>query len=289
MSNRVLPSFPLCVLCVLCGSFPLCLVAEEDKNGPKAVSAADLESRRKALERWALEPLAIETSAYRLLLDRHDGSFVLRDRRSGVKLFSSWRHRGFASVRLADGRELPVDRVEKLEVEEKRIRFRGASSSGELPPLSFELSSPPDVDLLELRFEVPEESRGEISRVRLLDDALWIADADGGGAAVGRENGEWYEASRDGALDIRLTRLAPFATASGEAYSLPLVALLKGEAAFLLFWETPSAVVEVQRRRIEDRSFPGRGGIFVSLEFSTERGEARLVPLGAHRLGVVDA
>jgi hypothetical protein len=251
----------------------------------------ELAARRQALEIWAFEPIALEKGIFRLHLDRRDASFFVEDYQTRSRFFSSWGRRGFASVRLEGGAERPIDRVEALSVEEERIRFRGASSAGELPPLRFELELVPGLNAVALRFEVPEERRREVEAVRLLDGALWVADADGGGMALPRGMGEWRSAAGE-PLEVVLDGLPPFVPAAGGefpegAYSLPFAAIHKGEAVLLAAWDEPGWRLRVSRRRIDDGGFPGRGGLFLTLETSAARGELTLAPLGKPQMDLL--
>src|SRR5262245_30165451 len=124
---------------------------------PSGLGAKELKKRREALGSWTFEPVAIEGRNSLFQLDRRAGRFSLQDRRTGVKWFSSWGRRGFASVLLQGGAEwIPIDRLEGLTSEETKLRFRGTSSKGGVPYVQFEVECPQGASLLTLRCEVPE-------------------------------------------------------------------------------------------------------------------------------------
>ncbi|HVR76722.1 MAG TPA: hypothetical protein VMT52_20495 [Planctomycetota bacterium] len=266
---------------------------------PDALPAADLEKRRAALASWTFEPVAIEGSTFLFHLDRRDGSFFLEDRRTRVKWFSSWGRRGFASVRLAaetggdpgSAPWYPIDRIERVASEATRIRFRGLSSKADVPPIQLEVSAL--ARGLSLRFDVPEEGRARGMSVRLLDSALWIPDTDPGGAALPVERGEWHESDSPGAMSRRLGGIGPGGSAGARVagdgpMTLSFLGLLKSKNPLLVRWRDPGAALDVERRPVADPAFPGRQGIFVSLELSGASGAVELIPLGEEETGILD-
>ncbi len=258
---------------------PFCFLAlalSVSVHAEEPLGEEELEERRNKLEAWTFEPVALDNRFFRLQMDRKDSSFFFASRRSDVKFYSSWHRRGFAAVTLANGETVPVDKVEDLHASGERIRFQGSSSVSALPPLFLEIVA--GAATVTLRFEIPEESRGEIAAVRLLDGALWVADSDGGGVAVARGMGERLDVKHEGDKTITLDGLT-FASGtkdSGAAYSIPVVAIEKGAASALLYWESPDATVEIDRRAVDDGRFPGRRGVFVSLTFRGHEGQAHV-------------
>lgn len=260
------------------------------------VDLSDIAARRQKLEGWTFEPASLDGLNFRFHLDRKDGSFFVQNPRYGIKLFSSWGRRGFASVRLAGGAWLPLDRIEALEVAAEKLRFRGASQDPSAPAVHFTFASLRQGAELSLSFELSESSRASVEHVRLLDEALWTADGDGDGSgvALGADLGEWYSADGDQDLDLTLrSALAPAPEAAPGApartYSLPLAAVFRGEAGFLVFWDDPHIVVRLQRRA-PGGDFPGRRGLFLTLEFDASgagapRGEVSLVPMTRSEIG----
>ncbi len=277
----------------------LCVLADGPQVAPgvpanaAGLSEDELARRREALATWTNEPVALEGHVFLFHLDRRDGSFFFQDRRTQVKWFSSWGRRGFASVRVrsssGEARWLCIDRVDSLTSEEKWIRFRGASSAGEAPHIRFAVEALGGSAGVAISCEVADEDRARVDAVRLLDGAFWIADADKGGAALPAGMGEWHAADDPGPLRRRLEGLGPAAPAGAESFALACLPLLKLENPILLGWNDPSAAIEVVRRDVPGESFPGRAGLFVTLEFAAPKGRLEIRTLGKEQGGVVDA
>ena len=259
----------------------LCLRPGWAANGQEAgLGETELEKRRKALDNWVFEPVSLENSTYVFHMDRHTSSFRLSVRRSNVGYYSSWNRKGFCSILLKNGETAPVDKVENLNASSDRIRFRAGSSSRELPPIWLEWRKIKDGNQLALAFDVPEESRAQVSGLRLLDRSLWISDSDNGEILLPRGVGELHRAAEAGPLEIRLDRpLAPGGETSASAYSLPVIGLSRLAGALAFCWSDPEAALTIKREAVDDEKFPGRRGIFTSADFNGHSGELTfLVP-----------
>jgi hypothetical protein len=274
-------------------------LAEEPPAGtpPQELAREDLERRIESLAAWTFEPVSIDAGLFLLHLDRRDGSFFIEDRRAGVRWFSSWARRGFASVLVAgEGgappRWLRVDRVDGLTAEERKVAFTGGASEGGLPPVRFRFESPAGSESLLLEVEVPAESHGRIERIRILEEALWVSDAAGGGALIPAGAGEWHPASAPAEIRRRLEGIAgagaPPGPGEAARWSLSALCLIQGAGPLLVRWDDPRAAIEIARKPAADRaSFPGRAGIFATIEVPVPR-EAEgtfsagieIVPLG---------
>ena len=240
-----------------------------------------LASRRQALESWAQEPIALESTTCRFLLDRRDSSFWLQSRRTGVRFYSSWSHRGFAVVRLAKGGEFPLDQVEGLHAESARVRFTARSSLGDVPAVRFEIRAARDDGSISIRYEIPPDARDSIVSLRLLSDALWLSDADGGAAFVVSDSERALRPSPELDDPSRELHLLGYPTTRGGldmpgAYALPVVGILRQSAPLLVYWEDPRLALRIVDRRVEDERFPGRRGVFVTLESNWYEGEVLL-------------
>ena len=262
----------------------------------------ELQDRRKKLEEWTFEPVVLEGGNVRLQMDRRDSSFFIQERRSNATYFSSLDRRGYAEIELDDGRKIPVDRCESLQVSGERIRFLAASSAGELPPLWLEIHSVRPTGGLSLTFDIPEESRERVASVKLLDEALWTSDSEAGGVVVPRGMGEWLAADREGDAYIRLdgfpqlVRQDPAGQDGGlpetglpeTSYTAPLLGIRKGQGTILVAWDEPDVSVEIVRRAVDDERFPGRRGVFVSLKFRGDRGTVQIVGGALPLIGPLD-
>jgi len=280
-------------------------------SGGTGLSGEELERRRALLEKWVFEPVALEGDSWAFHFDRRDGSFVLRDRRSGQRWFSNFEERGFASVRLgkpslpggaADGVWLPVNVVEKVSITDKRIRFRGASNRGALPEIYFEIEVLEGGQGVALRFEAEVD---KVVAVRLLDRALWVTDSDvklgaGGdddrsvsGAILPRGEGElvqpegptpWRAGLRAGVTDAAATNADAL-----DVARLGFLPLVKGRGVLLVHWDDPRLHLQVERKEMVGGDFPGRRAVFTTFEFPAPKGELRLAPGRDHELGFIEA
>ena len=259
------------------------------------LSPEDLEARRAALEKWTFEPVAIDGGAFLFHMDRRDSSFFILERRTGVKWFSSWGRRGFASALLSaeDGSErwLPLDRVKSVVASGKTLRVAPTSNAGDLTGMRIE------VKLLEgaaggisIACEVEAAARARVKAVRLLDGALWTSDAAGGGSLVPIGPGEWLAAD-----DPRERRIALDGLAGKSPLSLLGLGIVSGKSPLLVRWSDPTATLLLERRPESSEKFPGRMGTFHGLELRITPGEGPasvrvdLYPLGSSEMGISDA
>ncbi len=263
------------------------------------LSEEDLAARREALEEWTFEPVALEGTNYLLRMDRRNARFVLRDLRTGVKWYSSWGRKGFASMLLVSAppqvagtsaQWVPIDQVRRLVAGGPRIRFSAGPSVRGTPSVDFVLKSLPGGRGLRLEYEVPLEHRERIQAVRLFDDCFWVSDADDGAIVLPRGLGEQLDAGVREPVRRRLsgTPLLRPATSDAEPASLSVVGLLKKKNALLVRWFETFTAVEVERRAVDDAAFPGTYGVFLSLESGRPKGAVEVYTLGTVELGAVD-
>ena len=240
------------------------------------LSPEDLEARRAALEKWTFEPMAIDGGVFLFHMDRRDSSFFILERRTGVKWFSSWGRRGFASVLVAaedgapDGAErwLPIDRLKSVVASGKTLRIACASSAGELTGIRMEVRLIEGTGGISLVCEVEGAARAHVKAVRLLDDALWTSDAGGGGSLVPAGPGEWIPAD-----DPREARIVLDGVAGRSPLTLLGLGIMSGKSPLLVRWTDPSATLRIERRRVASDAFPGRVGTFHGLEIRIAPGE----------------
>ena len=255
----------------------LCICAGSPGYGQeegKKLGEKEIGKRRQALSSWVFEPLELDSSSFRLQMDRHNSSFVLSIRRSNTEYYSSWARKGFCSIRLSDGRLVPIDKVEELNANSERIRFRAASSAEKLPAVWIEWKNVKNRNLLSLVFDVPKESRGQVRGMRLLDRALWVSDSDDGEVLVPRGVGERYLASTASPLELKLGRYHGLPGEPLEdTYSMPVLGFSRLGGPLAMCWSDPETVVTIQREEVGGAGFPGQRGIFTSVDFSGNRAE----------------
>ncbi len=263
----------------------------------------ELARRRAQLDKWAFEPVALEASAARFLLDRRTSRFFIRDRESAVRWYSSWAHKGFAAVRVDDeetprGRWVALDQVTRLVADSHRIRLSVGTPTA--PELALDLV----VEIrgergFRIRYDVPERARSRTAAVRVLDGCFWLADAGGGGVVVPSGAGRWFDAADVAPSGtVRLRAYGEEGATGADAHlSLPCLGVLRRETLIsgemvecplLISWEDPAIVVEVARERPGGDAFPGRRALSVRLESSATSGHVDVSTLGRSNLHVVD-
>lgn len=247
--------------------------------------------RRKAaaLRERVREPILLEGTGFRLLLDRRDPSFRLEDTATRVNWHIPVGRRGFATVLLplAGGRvaERPIDGHEDLEVRADGVRFRGVSSAGEVPDVHFVFSETTPPGGLEIRVEADASALAGGLRIRLLDRALWCTDRDEGGVVVPRGLGEWHEASSAGDLRVRL-RGAGESEATGTEIAparLNALGLRRRNSGLLLVWEPSGTQIDVVRREVteaESELVPGERLLETSVTVGAGGLRLRIFPMG---------
>ncbi len=248
------------------------------------LSREELEARREALKKRIFEPAILEASSFRLIFERGTSSFIIVDGRTGIGWHTSLGRKGFASVFL-NGEEsaFPIDQVEDLRVEGRLIRFLGRSTKGKTPPIHFQLQVLQPLVGLEVSFEVAGEEAGRVSRIRLLDGALWIADSDGGGVILPRGLGEWISAGEGPDFRRRFRRQdGPWSsrTSFPEPATLSTLGMVRSRAALCLTWESSDTELEVKRGSVDDPGFPGRKALDCTLHIPGPKGSVRIFPLG---------
>jgi hypothetical protein len=187
----------------------------------------------------AERPLLLESPKLRLSLAPTTGAYELTDKRTGVTWSSNPRQPRLGTVVLSDGktdRTLPLD------------QFRATAG-----PRALDLTHTlPGADgaTLVVRFEIlPDDETLQISaqssdprlrRLRLLDDALWVTDADRGSVLVPVRLGLLIPA------DSGKTFQHAFRTSGYEGCHAEMVGLFKAGSAALLTWHDNDSVFHLQ-------------------------------------------
>lgn len=220
-------------------------------------------------------PAELATPSFRFVLSPADGSFQLADARSDV----SWRsspfraHFGEAVVRI-DGRP-------------RRWELAGCevSSTGKRLEAVFRHESAPADRWLRVGFEAAE--RGEalaisyeaapglaVDSVRLLDDALWVTDAEAGAVLVPVREGLWIPA------DSGLTFQQRFSTYAYEGCHQAMVGVLKRGTAALVSWSDPYVAADVRSAVTNLAGVSGKQVLALSLELRKSARAIRIQLLG---------
>lgn len=295
------PSLTLKLLFLLlflrASSFMVAQVSDVTETNITKEEEKVLEDKRKAIKDRVHQPILLESSSFKLFFDRKDSTFRLDDIQANVQWNLPIDRRGFATVLIPDAQEklqeYMVDGVAELKNTSQSIRFRGTSSQGDLPELYFELRITRPLVGLQLIVESRSDFFKEGGAVRILDRALWISDADGGGVLLPVGMGEWYAATETVEFDKTLSanfRQCSERQRSGtiqpgtEHQVLPCtlsgIGLRRGAAGLLLKWNDPGTVIRVSAKKMSHPEFPGKQGIHTSVVLSGEARSIHLYPLG---------
>ena len=244
-----------------------------DRDEEALAQEKSLEARRKAIRERLREPVVLEARGFRILVDRHDGSFRIEGRQGAVGWNSALDRRGFASiVTMHDGEEktLLIDRVVELAVTSTSIRFRGESSQGDVPDVTFVISVTRPLVGLELSVEADATLFEGGGGVRIVDRGLWVSDADEGGALLPIGLGEWY-----GAKDER----GFLRSLSTKSSTLSGLGLKRGDSALIVAWDSEDTAIEVRGAKTASDEFPGSRSVDVSVMLRGSARSVRLFPL----------
>lgn len=182
----------------------------------------------------------LESANVRFRVSPQNGAYELTDKRTGVSWASSPRQPRLGTVTLRQDkgeRTVALDRFQSAVAQGGALVFSPvlADAGGVALTVRFELL--PDGETLQVSAtgEVPG-----LRRLRLLDDALWITDADRGGVLV----------------PVRLGLLIPsdngkafrhdFRTSEYEGCHAEMVGLFKAGSAALLSWHDADSVFQLQ-------------------------------------------
>ena len=208
----------------------------------------------------ATGPVSIESKAARFTLWPNSGAYEILDRVSGVTWFSNpWRRR-FGEVTVAAGGP-----PRSADLAACAVTLSGPSLSAAFRPL-------PDREDVQVRVEVRllkdgrsleftcyPSSGADWQSFRLLDDALWINDAEAGGVLVPVREGMLIPSDSGLSFEHR------FGTYEYEGCHMEMAGLLKRGSAALLTWHDPYAVLEVRSRTPSEVPSIGRQALSCSL------------------------
>ena len=185
----------------------------------------------------AEETLTLESSNVLFRVSAQSGAFLLTDKRTGVSWSSSPRQPRLGTVTLAQDkgeRTVALDRFRSASAQDGALAFTHALDGA---PLTVRFELLPDGETLQISAagDVPG-----LKRVRLLDDALWITDADKGGVLVPARLGLLIPSDTGKAFRH------DFRTSEYEGCHAEMAGLFKAGSAALLSWHDPDSVFLLQ-------------------------------------------
>jgi hypothetical protein len=169
------------------------------------------------------------------------GGYELRDRQAGVIWKSNPHQARFGEAALLVGgkpQRVPLTQPEVTQSgSELRLSFRPLA---EEPSATLRVLVRPLADKKTLEFSCAADDRLKIESVRLLDDALWVTDAERGYAVVPVREGLLVPADSGLAFTHR------FDTYAYEGCHMAMFGMVKNGAAALVTWSDPYVAVELK-------------------------------------------
>jgi len=251
-----------------------------EQMGPPRLPAAEIAQRRAALARRIADPAraTLETAAWRMDVDRNHGMWTLTDKATGVQWTSDPARPRFGEVLLRDGQRSSlcrIDRFDEVRVQPQRLELVTrplveGQPSGVSVVFTLEPVAKPDG--LRLAYTTQSAGPWQVARVRLLDNALAVTEADEGRAYVPHRLG--------------VERLASKAFPGSEAWktydslSMAMCGLVKQGSALLVNWDCVDTRLSCNSSWPDLPLVAGRRACCLSLDIEAPHGACTLHPLG---------
>ncbi len=251
-----------------------------DSIAPQPLAAEELARRRRALADRIPPARAatLDAKNWRFDLDRESGAWALADKRTGVLWASAAQQPIFGEIMLRSGDRSSVWRITRFdEVDAGADRLRlvtrpviEGQPSGVSVTFTLERLSDPDG----LRLSYKSQARGdwEVARVRLLDDALWVTDADDGRLYVPFRLGIEVPANKGLPGRHRWTTY--------NNLSMAMCGAVKQGSALLVNWDNVDTHLTVNTSWPDLPLVPGRRVCALSLEIEAPAASCTIHPLG---------
>jgi hypothetical protein len=253
MAIRDIVSPSIFHLCVFALAFQVCEVVAMSFNGQETQHLERLSER-------IIQPLELQSEFVRMRICGRTGAYELLDKRSGVRWFSNPfdARLGDATV-LVNGKEkrVALNKFSSHVINGKVIKLRYLAEAGEPPiEVSFALNGS--------RVDVSCDAEwANVRFIRLLDNALFVGDADKGslivpvrlGMLIPGDSGKEFEHS--------------FPTFSYEGCHMEMFGALKFGSAVLVTWHNPYVTLRLRSIVGETNLKPYKQLLLPSLELSS--------------------
>jgi hypothetical protein len=184
--------------------------------------------------------VTLETPFLRLVLSRNTGAYTITDRQARVEWRSNPYEARFGEVILREGSPKAVSL--------RRCAIRPSGGGVELTfhPLpdrrdaALRVAITPSAEGKALDFRYDADAALPVESVRLLDESLWVSDADAGYLAVPARLGLLIPADSGRRFTHR------FETFAYEGCHMEMFGVVKQGAAALVSWHDPYAALEVR-------------------------------------------
>lgn len=248
--------------------------------GPKPLSATEVRKRAAALAGRipASRRASLDTAFWRFDVDRKAAAWAITDKRTGVRWTSDPARPGFAQILLRNGDRTASWRIERFDAIEAgkdtlklvtRPKVDGRPSG---VTVTFTASRTSLRDEVKLSYASAATGDWHVARVRLLDNALTVTEAEGGKLYVPNRLGiELTAANGLPATEQWLTY---------DSLSMAMCGAVKGGSALLVNWQDVDTRLTVTTAWPDLPLVPGRRARSISLDLQGPRGACSLLPLG---------
>ena len=188
----------------------------------------------------AADSLTLESAKVRFCVSPQNGAYTLTDKRTGVVWASSPRQARLGTVAVAQDngeRTVALDHFQSAAAQGGALVFAHALSDAGNAALTVRFTLLPDGETLQI--SATGGGTG-VKRLRLLDDALAITDADKGGALIPARLGLFVPSDNGAAFRH------DFRTSEYEGCHAEMVGLFKAGSALLLSWHDADSVYQLQ-------------------------------------------
>lgn len=197
--------------------------------------------RAAAADQEPAQPATLETSFVRFRLSPENGRYEILDKQANV----TWRSNPYA-LRFGDATIRATGQQKRVNLDRCEVRREGDGLEAAFHPLSDQPAAwlrvmirlLPDKKALEFSYQAADALG--LENVRLLDDALWVTDAEKGSAAVPVREGLLVPADSGLAFTHR------FDTFAYEGCHIEMLGLIKNGAAALVTWHDPYVAAELK-------------------------------------------
>ena len=184
--------------------------------------------------------LTLESANVRFGVSPQNGAYTLTDKRTGVSWASSPKQSRLGTVTLVQDkgeRTVALDHFQSASAQGGALVFSHAlaDSGGAVLTVRFELLADGETLQISAAGAVPG-----LKRLRLLDDALWITDADRGGVLIPVRLGLLIPSDNGKAFQHE------FRTSEYEGCHAEMVGLFKAGSAALLSWHDADSAFQLQ-------------------------------------------
>jgi hypothetical protein len=219
-------------------------------------------------------PAVLETPAYRLEVNPGTGSYEIRDKQASQVWRSNPFQARFGEIAVnRDGKvqRLALDRPEIARTE-RQLELTFRPLAGQNAAVKAQLRSV-DAQTLEISYAADETLGAE--SIRLLEDAFWTTDQEGGYVVVPVREGLLVPA------DSGLSFMHRFDTFAYEGCHMEMLGVVKNGAALLASWHDPYVTAEVRSTVTNLPAMSGRQVLSPSLVLRKSARSIRLQFLGA--------